>query len=91
MNYLNTILDDQTVEWSSVIGLKTGNRRKFIGSNLVIFCYKEIEKSALSLSEAIIIAFYEPIANGHAKISFFVMATHSERKHRESREQNQQN
>ena len=40
---------------------KDGNRGKFIGSNFVIFCYKEFEKFALcksiSQSEVIYIVF----------------------------------
>ena len=44
---------------------KDGNRGKFIGSNLVIFCYKEFEKFALwnsiSQSEVIFIVYSEPI------------------------------
>ena len=40
---------------------KDGNRGKFIGSDLVIFCYKEFEKFALcksvSQSEATFIAY----------------------------------
>ena len=50
------------------------NRGKFIGSNLVIFCYKESEKFALcksvSQSEATFIAYSEPIKSGQVKINF---------------------
>ena len=53
---------------------KDGNRGKFIGSNLVIFCYEEFEKFALwkaiSQSEVIFIVYSEPIESGHVKISF---------------------
>ena len=53
---------------------KDRNRGKFIGSNLVIFCYKEFEKFALwkaiSQSEVIFIVYSEPIESGHIKISF---------------------
>ena len=52
---------------------KDGNRGKFIGSNLVIFCYKEFEKFALckfvSQSEATFIVYSEPIKSGHKKIN----------------------
>ena len=54
--------------------VKDGNRSKFIGSNLVIFCYKEFEKFALcksvSQSEATFIVYSEPIESGHIKINF---------------------
>ena len=44
---------------------KDGNRGKFIGFNLAIFCYKEFEKFALCKSicqtEAIFIVYSEPI------------------------------
>ena len=44
---------------------KDGNHCKFIGSNLVIFCYKEFEKFALcksiSQSEVIFTVYSEPI------------------------------
>ena len=50
---------------------KDGNRGKFIGSNLVIFCYKEFEKFALwksvSQSEAKFIVYFEPIESGHVR------------------------
>ena len=53
---------------------KDGNCGKFIGSNLVIFCYKEFEKFAwckpVSQSEDIFIVFSEPIGSGHVKIIF---------------------
>ena len=53
---------------------KDGNRGKSIGSNLVIFCYKEFEKFALckfvSLSEATLIVYSKPIESGHIKINF---------------------
>ena len=53
---------------------KYGNRGKFIGSNLAIFCYKELEKFALcksvSQSEATFIVYAEPIKSGHVKINF---------------------
>ena len=46
----------------------------FIGSNLVIFCYKEFEKFApcktVSESEVIFIVYSEPIESGHVKINF---------------------
>ena len=51
-----------------------GNRGKFIGSNLVIFCYKEFEKFALcksiSQSEVIFIVYSKPIESRHVKINF---------------------
>ena len=47
---------------------KDDNRGKFIGSNLVIFCYKELDKFGLcksvSQSEVIFIVYSEPIENG---------------------------
>ena len=47
---------------------KDGNRGKFIGPNLVIFCYKEFEKFALcksiSQSEVIFIVYFKPIESG---------------------------
>ena len=53
---------------------KDGNRGKFIGSNLVIFCYKEFEKFGLcksvSQSEASFIVYSEPIERGHVKVNF---------------------
>ena len=53
---------------------KDGNRGKFIGSNLVIFCYKEFEKFALcksvSQSEFIFIVYSEPIESGRVKLIF---------------------
>ena len=53
---------------------KDGNRGKIIGSNLVIFCYKEFEKFALcksvSQSEATFIVYSEPIESGNVKINF---------------------
>ena len=53
---------------------KDGNRGKFIGSNLVIFCYKEFEKfvlcKSISLSEVIFIVYSEPIKSRHVKINF---------------------
>ena len=52
---------------------KDGNRGKFIGSNLVIFCYKKFEKFALcksiSQSEVIFIVYFEPMESGHVKIN----------------------
>ena len=53
---------------------KDGNCGKFIGSNLVIFCYKEFEKFALCESvsqlEVIFIVYSEPIKSGPVKIYF---------------------
>ena len=53
---------------------KNGNRGKLIGSNLVIFCYKEFEKFALcksiSQSEVLFIVYSEPIESGYTKINF---------------------
>ena len=47
---------------------------KFIGSNLVFFCYKEFEKFVLcksvSQSETTYIVYSEPIESGHVKITF---------------------
>ena len=52
---------------------KDRNRGKFIGSNLVIFCYKEFEKFALcksiSQSEVISLAYFELMESGHVKIN----------------------
>ena len=54
---------------------KDGNRGKFIGSNLVIFCYKEFEKFALCKSvsqweaEAAFVVYSEPIESGQAKFN----------------------
>ena len=52
---------------------KDGNHRKLIGSNFVIFCYKEFEKFALcnsvSQSEATFIIYSEPIESGNVKIN----------------------
>ena len=51
-----------------------GNRGRFIGSNLVIFCYKEFEKFALcksvSQSEAKFIVHSEPVVSGYVNINF---------------------
>ena len=51
-----------------------GNCGKFIGSNLVIFCYKEFEKFAscksFSQSEAKFIVYSDPIESGNVKINF---------------------
>ena len=51
-----------------------GNRGKFTGSNLFIFCFKESEKFALcnavSQSEATFIVYYEPIESFNVKINF---------------------
>ena len=53
---------------------RDGNRRKFIGSNLVVFFYKEFEKftlcKSISQSEVIFIVFSEPIESEHVKINF---------------------
>ena len=53
---------------------KDGNRGKFIGANLVIFCYKEFEKFSLcksaSQSKATFVFHSEPIESGHVKINF---------------------
>ena len=61
--------------WSQGFGReKDGNRGKFIGSNLVIFCYKEFEKFVLcksvSQSEVIFIVYSQTIERGHVKINF---------------------
>ena len=44
---------------------KDGNHGKFIGSNIVIFCYKEFEKlelcKSISQSEVIFTVYSEPI------------------------------
>ena len=51
-----------------------GNPGKFIGSNLVIFCYKEFEKFVLcksvSDSEAAFIIYSESIESGPVKFNF---------------------
>ena len=53
---------------------KNGNRGKFIGSNLVIFCDTEFERFALCNSagqpEATFIVYSEPIESGNVKINF---------------------
>ena len=55
---------------------KDGNRGKSLGSNLVIFCYKEFEKFALCKSvsrlEFIFIVYSEPIESGHVKLIFHI-------------------
>ena len=47
---------------------------KFIGSNVVIFCYKELKKFALyksvSQSKATFVVYSDPIESGHVKINF---------------------
>ena len=52
---------------------KDANRDKFIGSNLVIFCYKDFEKFALykSISQSLVIfiPYSEPIESEHVKIN----------------------
>ena len=53
---------------------KDGNRSKFIGFNLVVFCYKELEKFALckaiSQSEVILVVYSGPSKSGLVKINF---------------------
>ena len=53
---------------------KDGNRGKFNGSNLIIFCYEEFEKfglcKSISQSEIIFIVYSELIESGHVKINF---------------------
>ena len=53
---------------------KDVNRSKLIGSNLVVFCYKEFEKFALcksvSQSEAIFFIYFQPIESGNVKTNF---------------------
>ena len=53
---------------------KDGNRGKFIGCNLVIFCHKELENFALcksvSQSEATFIVYFKPIESGNVKFNF---------------------
>ena len=53
---------------------KDGNHGKFIGSNLVIFCYKEFGKSSLCKSvsqlEALFIVYSEPIESEQLKFNF---------------------
>ena len=67
--------------WQSLINLyqgfgreEGGNRGKFIGSNIIIFCYKEFEKFALcksaSQSEATFIVYSEPVKYGYVKNNF---------------------
>ena len=50
-----------------------GNRGKFIGSNLVIFCYKEFGKFGLCKSvsqlEVTCFVYSEPVENVNAKIN----------------------
>ena len=53
---------------------KDSNRGKFIGFNLIIFCYKEFKKISLckyvSQSEVTFIVYSKPIENGHVKNNF---------------------
>ena len=53
---------------------KDGHCGKLIGSNLVIFSYKEFEKfrlcKSMSQSEVLFIVYFEPIESGHVKINF---------------------
>ena len=53
---------------------KDGNHDKLIGSNLVIFCYKEFGKSSLCKSvsqlEALFIVYSEPIESKQLKFNF---------------------
>ena len=53
---------------------KDVNYRKFIGSNIVIFCYKEFKKLALCKSvsqlETTFNVYSEPVKSSHVKISF---------------------
>ena len=53
---------------------KEGNRGKFIGSNLIIFCYKEFQKfrlcKSISQLEVIFIVNSEPIESGDVKTNF---------------------
>ena len=53
---------------------KNENRGKFIGFNLVIFCYKEFEKlgmcKSIRQSQVIFIVYSDPIESGHVKINF---------------------
>ena len=53
---------------------KDGNRGKFIGSNLVIFCCKDFQKFALcksvSQSKAVFFTYSEPSESGHVKFNF---------------------
>ena len=53
---------------------KNWNCEKFIGSNLVIICYKEFEKFELCNSvgqlEATFIVYSEPIESGYVKLNF---------------------
>ena len=55
-------------------GGKDVNYRKFIGSNIVIFCYKEFKKLALCKSvsqlETTFNVYSEPVKSSHVKISF---------------------
>ena len=53
---------------------KDGNRGKFIGSNLFIFCYNEFQNFALckpvGQSKAVFFAYSEPVESGHIKFNF---------------------
>ena len=52
---------------------KDRNRGKFIGSNLVTFCYKRLEKFTLCKSvtlEVTFIVYFKPIESGNGKINF---------------------
>ena len=53
---------------------KDGNRGRFIGSKLVIFCCEEFEKfglcKSIRQSEIIFIVYSEPIESGHVKLNF---------------------
>ena len=73
---------------------KDGNCGKFIGSNLVISCYKGFEKPALcksvSQSEATFIVYSQPIESGHVKINFSLWQ-HIQNVNRDNRVKNLQN
>ena len=58
--------------WLKIWMGEGGNRSKFSGFSLAIFCHKEFEIFALcksvTQSEATFIVYSEPIASGHVKI-----------------------
>ena len=75
LTHIRAVFGVKFVEWNQGFGTeKDGNCDKFIGSNLVIFCYKEFEKFALcksfSQSEARFVVYSDPIKSGNVKINF---------------------
>ena len=69
------------------MAVKDWNCGKLIGSNLVMFYYKEFEKfghwKSVRQLQATFIVYSAPVKSGHVKVMFFVIAAHSKCKHRE--------